>query len=75
MRITNPKYRQPDNKGTEMILMPLFADHLNKKLRAKKRYAFDKLLESDRKGRFCKLYKSYWLNRVGKPLKIEFVDM
>lgn len=55
--------------------MPLFVDYLNKKFLAQKRYTLNKLLDSDRKGRFCKLYKSYWLNRVGKPLKTEFVDM
>ena len=58
-----------DNKDTNRILVPYMVNYLDNKLRSRKKFALDKMIDNDRAGRFCKLYKTYSNKRMIQPKK------
>ena len=69
--VVNPKQQMmnDDNKDTNRILVPYMVNYLDNKLRSRKKFALDKMIDNDRAGRFCKLYKTYSNKRMIQPKK------
>ena len=60
-RVTNPKNIPLKNDKSAIVkkILPYFVDYINNKMKNRKKYVVDKLIDNDRYGRFCSLYKKF----------------
>ena len=74
-RVTNPKNipLQSDNSAPMKKLLPFFVDYLDSKVMGTKRWVVDKLIDNDKYGRFCSLYKKF-STKVKIPQKEDLVS-